>query len=128
MNANTYSSYFNDFVTQMTISLKSGWGIQMAVYPFEAGAVIVVTLKRDAPHAFEKKKEVKTLGDALIKTALFSSDKIAPLADKKIKETVIGIASLTKYVIFKNVDDDQWNQDAAIHDVEEIIKRVKAKS
>ena len=118
MNANTYSAYFNDFVTRMTISLKSGWGIQMAVYPFEAGAVIVVTMKRDAPHAFEKKKEVKTLGIALTRTALFSPDKIAPLADKEINETVIGILSTTKYVIFKNAADDQWNQQSAIHDVE----------
>lgn len=128
MDSNTYSSYFNDFVTRMTISLKSGWGIQMAVYPFEAGAVIVITLKRNAPHAFEKKKEVKTLGDALTKTALFQSNKIAPLANKEIMETVIGISSLTKYVIFKNDNDSQWTQDAAIHDVEVIIKRVKSRS
>ena len=128
MNSNAYSSYFNGFVTRMTISLKSGWGIQMAVYPFEDGAVIIITLKRNAPHAFEKKKEVKTLGDALTKTTLFQSNKIALLADKEIKETVIGISSLTKYVIFKNDHDCQWTQDAAIHDVKEIIKRVKSKS
>lgn len=128
MNANTYSSYFNDFVTRMTRSLKSGWGIQMTVYPFESGAVIIVTLKRDAPHAYEKKKEVKTLGGALSKTALFASDKIAQLADKNIQDTIIGISSLTKYIIFKNNDEANWNEAAAIHDVEEIIKQVKSKS
>ena len=99
----------------------------MSVYPFETGAVIIVTMKSGVANDFEKKQESKNLGIALTKTSLFSQDKINAIADKNIGETVIGIAELTKYVLFKNDKEENWSEEAAQIDVDVIIEKLRAK-
>lgn len=125
MNADTLNSYYNDFVFWMSKSLKSGWGIEMKMYVFPAGAVVAISMQQKAAHHLLRKSDSTSLGEALRKTNLFTEEKIKPIANKSIEKTIVGILSTTKYVLFKNTTEDNWCERAAQEDVENIIKKVK---
>ena len=99
----------------------------MTIYPFNQGAVIVVTMKKGVANALDKKQESSNLGGALTKTSLFSPEKIKPIADKTIGNTSYGIISVTQYVMFKNDNGSSWNENAAREDIEIIIDKTKEK-
>lgn len=127
MNTEYFNLYFNYFTTSFSRKLKPGWGIKMTVYPFTRGAVVVISMKKGVANSLEKKKESINLGGALTMTSLFPAEKIAPLADKTIGETSVGIDSITKYVLFKNDKNCSWGEVAAQNDVEKIMEKTRAK-
>ncbi len=126
MNSDLYNSYFNFFTTSLSTQLKPGWGIRMTVYPFKQGAVIVINMKMGAANSLEKKQVSDNLGMALAKTTLFSAHKIKPISDKTIGQTMVGINSLTKYVLFKNDKETSWDEKAAQKDVKSVIEKTRA--
>lgn len=125
MDLDRLNSYFNDFVSVLSESLKPGWGMEMKVYPFTAGVVIVINMERGIAHRLIRKGESTSLGDALRKTKLFSEERITPIADKGVGDTVVGIVSTTIYVLFKGNDVSYWEGDAAKKDVDMMISKVK---
>ena len=121
-----FNSYYNDFLFWMSKYLRSGWGMEMRIYPFSGGAVIVINMSRGTAHNLVKKGESKNLGDALRRTNLFTEDKIRPIADKGVDNTLYGIISTTQYVLFKNSEPKSWDEASAKEDVDKIITKVKA--
>lgn len=127
MNTELFNLYFNYFTTYFSSKLKPGWGLKMTIYPFAYGAVIVVSMKQGVANSLEKKQESSNLGGALTKTSLFTPERIAPIADKTIGDTSVGIISITQYVLFKSDKEPSWNEDAARKDVDAIIAKTRAK-
>ena len=127
MNTELFNLYFNYFTASVSQRLKPGWGMKMSVYPFNQGAVIVVSFKKGMANSLDKKQESDNLGSALTKTSLFPQNKIAPVADKTIGTTVVGVVSLTKYVLFKNDSDERWSETAAERDVISIVDKAREK-
>ena len=125
MKLDTINSYYNDFVFWMSKSLKTGWGIDMKTYPFPNGIIVVINMERGTAHKLRRKEDSSSLGEALRKTKLFIEEKIRPIANKRIEDTMVGIISTTKYILFKNTDDSSWSESSAQQDVENIIKMVK---
>lgn len=122
-----FNSYYNDFVFWLSKSLKPGWGIEMKLFPFVDGAIIVINMKRGIAHNLFKYGQSNNLGDALRKTKLFSDNKIRPIADMGVEKTMYGIFSTTQYVLFKDAMDNSWDEASAQSDVETIISKVKEK-
>lgn len=99
----------------------------MTIFPFERGAVVVVTMKMGTANSLDKKQESSNLGGALIKTSLFPTEKIGPIENKLIGNTSYGIISVTQYVMFKNDNGSSWNENAAKEDIDSIIEKIRAK-
>ena len=127
MNTELFNTYFNYFTTCFSFRLKEGWGIKMTIYPFSQGAVVVVNMKKGVANSLDKKQESSNLGGALTKTALFSSEKINPIADKSIGKTSYGIMSITQYVMFKSDSASSWSEEAAQEDIDNVIEKTRAK-
>lgn len=125
MNADFLNSYYNDFCSSMSKSLKSGWGMLMRTYPFPDGVVITIHMKKGIANILEKRGSSDGLGNALRKTKLFTEERIKPIAGKSIGRTIVGIISTTQYVLFKGSDQSCWNENAAQQDVETIVNKVK---
>ena len=127
MNTDLYNPYFNYFTSCFSKRLKAGWGIRMTIYPFNQGAVIVITMKKGVANSLDKKQESRNLGGALTKTSLFSSEKINPIAEKTIGNTSYGIISITQYVMFKSDKSASWSEAAARGDIDNIIEKTRAR-
>lgn len=127
MNIEYYNNYYNSFTIAFALRLNPDWGLNMEIYPFSHGAVIVVKMKKRIAHSLEINSESTNLGDALKKTSLFKDEKISPIANKVIGKTTIGIYSITRYVIFKNDNESSWSEKSAHDDVDSIIEKIKEK-
>lgn len=125
MNVGAFNSYYNDFVFELSKSLRPGWGIEMRIYPFPKGAVVLIRIERCIAHRLERKGESDSLGNALRKTKIFSEDKIRFIEDKSIERTVVGIRSTQEYVLFKPIENGSWEGKSAQNDVNTIREKVK---
>lgn len=100
--------------------------MEMRFYPFPTGAVLAIKMEKGAAHSLVRRGESASLGDALRKTKLFTEDKIKPIENKGIADTIVGIISTTSYVLFKKADAKSWDENSAKNDVDTIIEKVKA--
>ena len=117
-----FNLYLSNFRREFSQYLKSGVGLQIIVFPFRGGCLLIVNVDNAIPAKDEFRKNSRTLSEAFSKTNLFDST----VSDINIPGTSI-ILFQNKIILIKNEDDEQWNENAIKKDIKNIISKLTDK-
>lgn len=110
--------YFNNFRRELARFLKPNIGITISIYPYNLGIVGVVEFDEEASKTFYK-SESGSLAEAMSKTNKFQND--SPLVTVRGTSIIL----LQKCIIISKDDDaSQYNEQAVLKDVNQIISKI----
>ena len=113
--------YLNNFRREISPLLKSGVGMHIQSYNYNAGCVIVARLGIDI-NAEDTIQPSQNLTDALSKTDLFD---MSSLPDNTTIHKSQFFLSRDKIILLKNDNPADWNDSAVRQDVRHILKLIR---
>ena len=113
--------YLNNFRREISPLLKSGVGMHIQAYNYNAGCVIVARLGIDI-NAEDTIQPSQNLTDALSKTDLFD---MSSLPDNTTIHKSQFFLSRDKIILLKNDNPADWNDSAVRQDVRHILKLIR---
>lgn len=122
-----YNTYYNAFIEAITQRLKSEYGVVISYYTYETGCVLVVELKKGIAHHKEKKSQSSCVSDAMLRAGLISRDQADGIAGKVVSNTIVGVFSISKYVILKSNEPSEWTSQKADEDFKKIYSKLQEK-
>lgn len=122
-----YQNYFDAFVIEAKKYIKQGIAVKCQFYPFDEGALIYIELSNNEQNKAVQRKTEKNLSGALHRTNLFKDATYDKFKDKNITKTLYYILSPRKFLLFKNLEDSEWNNQSASNDFLVIMGKVNEK-
>ena len=113
--------YLNNFRREISPLLKSGVGMHIQAYNYNAGCVIVARLGIDI-NAEDTIQPSQNLTDALSKTDLFD---LSSLPDNATIHKSQFFLSRDKIILIKNDNPTDWNDSSVRQDVKHILKLIR---
>lgn len=113
--------YLNNFRREISPLLKSGVGMHIQAYNYNAGCVIVARLGIEI-NAEDTIQPSQNLTDALSKTDLFD---LSSLPDNATIHKSQFFLSRDKIILIKNDNPTDWNDSSVRQDVKHILKLIR---